>query len=150
LKEKGLKKNIKLWDGVCYVHEEYDPEMIEYMRLEHPSIKVLSHPECSPGVIHESDFTGSTTQMIDYVKNSDEETFFMLTECGLTSKLQVDVPHKKFVGACTQCKYMKDNNLANILGALKNPQPFQVINLSPSVIENAKRCIEAMFEWAEK
>jgi len=150
LEKKGITKTIKLWDGVCYVHEEYDPEMIEYLRLEHPSIKVLSHPECSPEVVHQSDFVGSTTQMVDYVKNSVEETFFMLTECGLTSKLQVELPHKKFVGACTQCKYMKDNNLENILSALKDPKPHQIINLSPSIIGSAKKCIDAMFEWAEK
>jgi len=150
LEKRGIRKDIKLWDGVCYVHEKYDPEMIEYLRLEYPSIKVLSHPECSPGVLHESDFVGSTTQMVNYVKNSEDESFFMLTECGLTSKLQVEVPHKNFVGACTQCKYMKDNNLENILSALKNPLPHQVVELDPMVLENAKSCIDAMFEWAEK
>ncbi len=149
LKRRGVDKNIVIYDGVCYVHETYDPEMIEYLRLEYPDLKVLSHPECSPGVLHESDYVGSTSQMLKYVQNSEAKNFFMLTECGLTSRLQVEARDKNFVGSCTQCKYMKANTLENILSCLKNPQPYQQIKIESQIQDRARQCIEAMFKWAK-
>ncbi len=45
MKQRGVDKEILLYDGTCYVHEQYDPELIEYLQLEYPGLKVLSHPE---------------------------------------------------------------------------------------------------------
>lgn len=147
MKRRGVDKTIRLWDGTCYVHEDYDPEMIEYLRLEHPGLKVLSHPECGSGVLKHSDYVGSTSQMINYVKNTSADAFFLLTECGLTSRLQLEVPEKKFVGSCTMCKYMKSNKLEDIRRVLENPDTDDVIVISDNVRENALRCIEKMFYY---
>ena len=68
LEKRGIDKQIKFWEGTCYVHEEYSPEMIEYIRLQYPDVKVLAHPECDESIIQESDFVGSTSQMINEVK----------------------------------------------------------------------------------
>ena len=45
---------------------------------------------------------------------------------------------------------MKTNSLKDILQALENPRPDQIIDLSPEVQQNALRCVERMFEYAEK
>ena len=148
LKEKGVSKEIKLWEGTCYVHEEYEPEMISYIRSQYPNVKVLAHPECSPEIIAESDFVGSTSQMVTEVKESDSPSYLMMTECGLTSRLQVEDPSKTFVGSCTLCKYMKANTLQDIILALENPQPYQQISIDDDVRERALACIDAMFKYA--
>ena len=147
--KRGIDKTILLYDGTCYVHEEYDPELIEYLRLEHPGLRVLSHPECSPSVAKLSDYVGSTSQMMNYVKRDAGETYFLLTECGLTSRLEVEVPHKKFVGACTQCRYMKSNTLKDILRVLKNPKSFDEILFPEDIRERALKSIKNMFFYVE-
>lgn len=149
LKAKGIEKNIEYWDGTCYVHEEYDPDMIHYLRSKNQGIKVLSHPECSPGVLADSDFVGSTSQMINYVKGHVDQTFFMLTECGLSARLQLEIPNVKFIGSCTMCRYMKSNTLQDIIRVLENPDQDDIITLSDEVITQAKACITAMFTYVE-
>ena len=150
MKRRGVEKDIKLWEGTCYVHEEYDPEMIDYIRKEHQNLKVLAHPECSPGVLNHSDFVGSTAQLLNYMKGSDAEKFLMLTECGLTSRLQVEMPEVKFVGSCSMCKYMKANTLDDILRVLKEPKPTDYVHIDEEVRVKAQDCIDKMFEYAEK
>lgn len=148
LKQKGSPKTLLWWEGACYVHETYDPDMIAYMRLQHPGLKVVSHPECDEAVVEVSDYVGSTSQMINYVNNTQADSFFLLTECGLSSRLQLESPQKAFVGACTMCKYMKSNTLADIVRVLENPDPEDKITLSQEVAIKAQRCIDAMFVYA--
>jgi quinolinate synthase len=150
LKDKGVEKNIDWYDGTCYVHEEYAPTAIDFVRIINPGVDVLVHPECHPEVVRKADYVGSTTNMLDHVRTSSCDTFFLLTECGLTGILQSEYPDKRFVGSCTLCKYMKANSLQNVLQALENPRPDQVIELSPEVQQNALRCVERMFEYTEK
>ncbi len=151
MRSRGVQKDIQLYNGTCYVHEQYDPEMLDYIRVQGDGkTQILAHPECSPEIIKEADYVGSTTQMIKYVEETDYPSYFVLTECGLIERLQLDVPHKKFVGSCTQCKYMKSNTLKNILQVLKNPLPHQVIEVGATIREQAKKCIDHMFEYTNK
>lgn len=147
-KEKGINKTIRLWDGTCYVHETYEPDMIHYLREEYPGLKVVSHPECSPAIVDVSDYVGSTSQMIRYVKETDAEAYFLLTECGLAGRLQSEISGKVFVGSCTMCRYMKANSLEDILRVLKSPDPEDKIELSSSDRVGALKCIDAMFAYA--
>jgi quinolinate synthase len=57
---------------------------------------------------------------------------------------------KKFVGTCTMCKYMKSNTLADIKRVLTAPDPNDLISIPPDTLSAAKRCIDAMFTYAEK
>jgi quinolinate synthase len=150
LKEKGIKKDIKLWDGTCYVHEEYDPEMIDYIRSQHDGVKVLTHPECDETVLEKSDFVGSTSQMVNFVKETQAPSFFMLTECGLTARMQAEDPDKQFVGSCTMCKYMKSNTLDDIERVLTQPDTQDIIHIDDETRDRAVKCIDAMFHYASK
>jgi quinolinate synthase len=150
MERRGVHKDIQVYDGTCYVHEEYDPEMVRFLRLKFPGVKVLSHPECNPGIIKVSDYVGSTSQMLDYVEKSKDSRFAMLTECGLSSRLQVEFPEKQIVGSCTMCKYMKSNSLEGILRVLLKPRPEDEVTLDEDVRVRALRCIDAMFEYVER
>jgi quinolinate synthase len=150
LRDRGIKKNISWYDGTCYVHEEYAPEAIDFVRNGNPGVDVLVHPECQPAVVQKADYVGSTTNMLNHVRESSADTFFLLTECGLTGILQSEFPEKRFVGSCTMCKYMKTNSLQDVLQALENPRPDQIIELSPEVQRSALSCVERMFEYTEK
>ncbi len=150
LKEKGVEKEIRIYDGTCYVHEEYQPENVDTVRKRFPGVEVLVHPECSPGVVGKADYVGSTSGMLDRVRQSDGDSFFLLTECGLTGILQSEYPEKQFVGTCTMCRYMKANSLQHILRVLENPQPADVVEFPEDVRLKAQRCIDRMFEYAAR
>jgi len=148
LRAKGMRKNVELYEGTCYVHEEYRPESVDNVRSNYPGVEVLVHPECAPAVAGKADYVGSTTGMLDHVRQSRAESFFLLTECGLTGILQSEFPTRKFVGTCTLCQYMKSNSLEDIVQVLENPRPEQIIELSPGVLEGARRCVDRMFHYA--
>ena len=149
LKAKGVKKNIKLWEGTCYVHEEYQPENIDQVRKNFNGIEVLVHPECSSAVVNKADYIGSTSQMLNHVRKSDRDSFFLLTECGLTGVLQSEFPQKTFAGGCTMCKYMKSNSLEDILNVLENPSPQNIIKIDLDTQKRALQCVNRMFEYAD-
>ena len=146
---RGVVKDIKVFEGTCYVHEQYDPEMIRFMRVKFPKLEVVTHPECSPEVVRASDYVGSTSQMIKHVAQSKEKDFLVLTECGLISRLQTEHPEKNFVGSCTMCRYMKSNTLEDILRVLIKPRPEDRVVIEESVRKRALACIEAMFRYTE-
>jgi len=147
---RGIKKDIQYFGGTCYVHEEYDTEQIFKIRTEYPDVKVVSHPECTPEICAESDFVGSTTQMLNYMRETEAKEFLMLTECGLSSRLQVEFPDKKLVGSCVLCRYMKSNTLEDIQRVLKNPTPRDHVVIDEEVRVKAVKCIEAMFHYNKK
>ncbi|MBI3602220.1 MAG: quinolinate synthase NadA [Candidatus Omnitrophica bacterium] len=144
-KRRGLNKDIQYYNGVCYVHEEYTIEDILKIRLEYPDAKIVSHPECNSTVVDNSDFVGSTEQMLKFIRGTKAQEFLMLTECGLSSRLQAEFPDKKLVGSCTMCKYMKSNTLENILRVLKNPTDADRVVLGEGIRLRALKSIEAMF-----
>ena len=150
MKRRGIKKDIKYFNGTCYVHEEYGDEQVQRIRLEYPGVKVVSHPECNPQVVKNSDFVGSTSQMLDYMMDSPAQDFLMLTECGLSSRLQVELPQKRLVGSCTLCKYMKSNSLENILRVLKNPTARDRVNINSEIQAKALKTLEAMFHYNKR
>ncbi|MBI5415354.1 MAG: quinolinate synthase NadA [Candidatus Omnitrophica bacterium] len=150
MRARGVRKDIRYSDGTCYVHEEYSEEQIFRIRTEYPNVKVVSHPECTPAVVAHSDFVGSTAQMLGYMQETESREFLMLTECGLSSRLQKEFPDKRLVGTCTLCRYMKSNTLEDILRVMKNPAPQDRVVLDETVRRRAAKCIEAMFHYTRQ
>ena len=149
MKKRGVKKEIVLHSGACYVHKTYDPELIQFFRSQNPGLKVICHPECEPEVALLSDFVGSTGQMVPYIRDLPAGTpVLLLTECGLVARMQYEYPDKRFIGSCSMCKYMKSNSLENILEALRHPEKAPKVELSENVRVAAKKCIDAMFHYA--
>lgn len=148
MERQGIKKDIKFYSGTCYVHEDYGMDDILKVKLEYPDAKIVSHPECNSAIIDNSDFVGSTEQMLKYMKDTTSRQFLMLTECGLSARLQSEFPDKQLVGSCTMCKFMKSNTLQDILRALKDPLPKDRVILDESIRLRALKTIEAMFRYA--
>ncbi len=149
MERRGVKKDICFFTGSCYVHEEYNIEDILKIRLEYPNAKIVSHPECNSSVVDNSDFVGSTEQMLHFMRETESKEFLMLTECGLSSRLQSEFPDKKLVGSCAMCKYMKSNILDDILRVLKNPLPKDRVVFDEHVRLRALKSIEAMFTYTK-
>jgi quinolinate synthase len=138
-------KRIIGWDAECIVHDQFTQEQVQQLREDYQNIQVLAHSECDPSVAAEADLVGSTGDMIRYVKSSSTQNFALITECGLTERLQIECPEKKFVGTCILCPYMKTNTLENTLQVLKSPHRNQIIDISQDIQFRAQRSLERMF-----
>ena len=132
------------WKGTCEVHEQFNDQEINEIRKNNPGIKVIAHPECPPDVINASDFTGSTSGMIKYVKENQPEKVMMVTECSMSDNVQVDNPNVKFIKPCNLCPHMKRITLPKILDCLKNET--NEILMSKETIERARKSVERMTE----
>ena len=132
------------WKGTCEVHEQFNDEEINEIRKNNPGIKVIAHPECPPDVIKASDFTGSTSGMIKYVKDNQPEKVMMVTECSMSDNVQVDNPNVKFIRPCNLCPHMKKITLPKILDCLENET--NEILMNKETIEKAKKSVLRMAE----
>jgi len=132
------------WKGTCEVHEQFNDEEINEIRINNPGIKIIAHPECPPDVINASDFTGSTSGMIKYVKDNQPEKVMMVTECSMSDNVQIDNPNVKFIRPCNLCPHMKKITLPKILDCLENEK--NEIIMDNETIEKARKSVERMAE----
>ena len=140
----NTKKRVISWDGNCYVHHQITPEEVNRVKNSIPGIKVLAHPECRKDVLALADAVLSTSAMVDYARSSDAEKFLVVTECGLSDRLLMEIPDKRFYKACKLCRFMKMITLEGTLDSLIHLR--YEITLSDEVREGAKRALERMLE----
>lgn len=115
------EKNIILNDGCCPIHADVTADSVKALAECHKNAQILCHPECEPEVVAMSHFSGSTAEIIDFAKASDNKEFIVCTEEGVGFKLRSDNPTKDFYfpTPCPVCKDMKLNTLENILKVLE-------------------------------
>ena len=130
------------WKGICIVHDQFDENEIINIRKNNPGIKIIAHPECPPEVIKASDFAGSTSGMINYVKDNQPKKVMMVTECSMSDNIQVDNPNVEFIRPCNLCPHMKRITLPKILDCLRN-ETNEII-MSRDTIEKARKSVERM------
>jgi len=141
---KNTKVKIISWKGTCIVHEQFTSKEIEDIKNQNPGIKVIAHPECPPDVIAASDFAGSTSGMIKYVKDKQPKKVMLVTECSMSDNVEADNPNVSFIKPCNLCPYMKKIDLEKILNCLENGT--NEIILDSKTIEAARNSVIRMTE----
>lgn len=139
-------KTVHLWTGKCVVHETFTPETVQEVRAAYPGVKILAHTECSPSVIQHVDMAGSTSDMMKYVQENNDDTVMLITECGITDRVRTEFPDKTVVGTCSLCPYMKEIQIKDILTALKSPTPEQIISIPEDIATRARATLDRMYE----
>jgi quinolinate synthase len=136
--------NVKIiaWKGACEVHERFTGDELKRYRADDPSIHIIAHPECPPDVIAESDFTGSTAGMVDWVRKNHPKRVVLVTECSMADNVSAELPDIEFVRPCNLCPHMKRITLPKILDSLLTMQEEVVVD--PAVAEKARRSVERM------
>jgi len=130
------------WKGICIVHDQFNEKEINDIRVKNPGIKIIAHPECPPEVIKASDFAGSTSGMINYVRDNQPKKVMMVTECSMSDNIQVENPNVEFVRPCNLCPHMKKITLPKILDCLKN-ETGEII-MDQETINKARLSVEKM------
>lgn len=108
------------WHGRCEVHARFSAQDVREMREANPGVVVLAHPECPPDVVAESDFTGSTKAMSDYVGDHKPGKVILLTECSMSDNVAMANPGVDFVRPCNLCPHMKRITLENTYECLRD------------------------------
>ena len=89
-----------------------------------------------------SDFAGSTSGMIDYVKKNQPKKVMMVTECSMSDNIQVENPNVEFIRPCNMCPHMKKITLPKILDCLEN-ETGEII-MDKETINKARLSVEKM------
>lgn len=147
------RENILVWDGACHVHEDFSVEKLAKLKSEHPTAKVLAHPECKQVVLMMADHIGSTAELLKFSQADPSDTYIVVTESGILHQMQKASPQKRFIPAppmdstcgCNDCSFMKLNTLAKIEKALETMQPQ--IEIDEQMRQQAEKSIRRMLTF---
>ena len=148
-----------IWPGSCVVHDEFKAQALAAMKQEHPDAAVLVHPESPADVIALADAVGSTSQLIQAVKNLPHSKFIVATDSGIFYKMQQAAPNKTLLEAptmgkgatcqsCAHCPWMAMNSLQNVAHVLETGA--NEVHIPEDIRRKALRATERMIEFAKK
>ena len=142
--DKVPEKTFHLWPGYCITHYQVTPAEVERVKTLYPDVPVLVHPECRPEVTGMADFVGSTSQIINFVRNSAEPKFIIGTEMGIIHGLKKENPGKTFflLSPGLVCPNMKQTTVEKVFHALKTLSP--VVSVTPAIRIKAKKALDRM------
>ncbi len=130
-------RDMVLWDGACLVHESFSIDKILDLHKQYPNAHFIAHPESEEHILKVAEYVGSTTGLLNYVKQSEGKTFIVATESGILHQMQRDNPDKTLIAApmledstcaCNECPYMKMNTMEKLYLCMKNESPAIEIN----------------------
>jgi quinolinate synthase len=148
-----------LWGGVCVVHDEYRSKELQQMMEQYPDAMVLVHPESPRSVIQLADVVGSTTALINAVKQSDAKRFIVATDRGIFYKMRSVAGDKELFEAptagkgascvsCGHCPWMAINTLHKLRDVLKTGG--KSIEIDSKIIKKALIPIQRMLDFANQ
>ena len=144
-------RDMVLWEGSCIVHEAFSLEKLIDLYKKHPNATIIAHPESETHILKVAHYVGSTSGMLNHVKNSPNDTFIVATEAGILHQMQLDNPTKILIPApskedntcaCSECAFMKVNTLEKLYQCLQDESPE--VHLDNEIIEKALLPIQRM------
>ena len=155
---KVTGREMLLWNGACHVHEKFSVEALIRLKKDHPTAKVLAHPECKGSLLALADVIGSTQALLNYTIQSSEKEFIVATEAGILFEMKKACPDKTFIPlppdqiegvgcSCNECNYMRMSSLQKLYDVLLNET--NEIFVAPEIAEKALGCIDRMLEMSK-
>jgi quinolinate synthase len=146
------RARIILWKGYCSVHTRFSVAQIEHLRAEHPSVRVIVHPECTWEVVQAADESGSTEHIIDRVSSSPEGSIWAVgTEIHLVSRLaraqhpaRTVLPLDRFGCLCSTMFRVSPNHLLWVLEGLVQGKVHNRIQVPDAQKAPARLALERM------
>ncbi|UZP68419.1 quinolinate synthase NadA [Desulfovibrio mangrovi] len=115
-----------LWPGLCAIHARFNLRQIQTARETHAGIRVVVHPECSPEVVAAADAAGSTSFIINYVKQAEEGAAIAIgTEINLVERLAKEYAGRKTIvplleSSCSHMASVTEDKLSITLQEVQN------------------------------
>ena len=141
--------------GNCPRHNLFTKQDVLNARKDHPNASLIVHPEAPPEVQHLADYIGSTSGMINYVNEHENDSGYIIgTEVGLMEHLIWKNPLKNFfpLNPKSLCENMKKITLEKIYSTLKSigtPEEAQYQVIVPSdIAQKALLSIDKMIDYS--
>ena len=153
---KQTGRDMLLWDGSCIVHEAFCIDKLLDLYQKNPGAVIIAHPESEEHILKTAKYIGSTSGMINYVKEHPNEKFIVATEAGILHEMLKEVPGANLIPApatedntcaCSECAYMKVNTLQKLYDCLLYETPE--ICVPENIRKKALIPIERMLELSK-
>ncbi len=150
---KAGQARVFLWEGFCIVHRVMGPRDIERLRREHTGIKVVVHPECTPGTYNLADYAGSTSFIRNIVGGSEPGSKWAIgTEWNFVDRIRAANPDKLVVPLkeerCKEMAKTTPRKLLHILQGLTEGKLLNRVVVDPDVAREARIALKRMLELA--
>lgn len=142
---------VVLWKGHCSVHGTFTPAHVALARAKNPDVKLLVHPECRYEVVTQADEVGSTSYIIEAVRNAEPGTAWAIgTELNLVGRLAQEHPEQDIMflndNVCF-CATMNRIDLPHLVWTLEELVQGRVVNeirVDPDTRHWAKVALDRM------
>ncbi len=151
------RKNMKIWQGQCHVHEGISGEVLVEKLAADPEADVLVHPECAcatpaleliaDGKVEQDRVRIlSTGGMVTQAGRVDAPRVLVATENGLLHQLRKDRPDVQFLPVVDTavCGYMKMITTAKLLNCLRTGR--DEVTVPEQIADRARKSVERMVE----
>ncbi|MBX3016260.1 MAG: quinolinate synthase NadA [Bdellovibrionaceae bacterium] len=151
---RELKRDMILWPGACEVHVLFSARRLNELIEKHPDAIVIAHPECDENILAHSQVVGSTSRLLEEVKNNPAKKFIIATETGIFHQMRKLRPDAELIQApvedescqCNDCPYMKLNTLQKIKRSLETLSPK--VEVSEKLRQAAQISLDRMMDLA--
>ena len=155
--EELQRARVILWKGHCSVHGRFSGSVVDELRLKHPGINILVHPECTHEVVLKADLVGSTEFIIKTIEAAPAGSVWAIgTELNLVKRLADAHTDKTIVfldrNVC-YCSTMNRIDLPHFVWALENLVAGNVVNqisVDPETEKDALVALQRMLDLPGK
>lgn len=152
-KEQIQKAKVILWYGYCSVHQGFSAQQVKNIKESEPDRTVIVHPECSFEVVQASDLAGSTSYIINQIKQAPKGSKFAVgTEINLVNRLAQQYPElsiqslSPYQCLCTTMYRVRPRWLLEAFRSIKRNQPVNIIQVDDQTQKYAMMALDRMLE----
>ena len=147
--EGWQERDVICFDGICSVHQLFEPQDVHFFKEKYPDIEVVAHPEAKPEVCELCDFVGSTSQLLSYVESLDHDKKVAVgTEFNFVNRLKH--PNVYVLSSSKpECPSMNETSLEGLhrlLVAIDKNEAYNEIKVEEKTAKNTKLCLDRMLE----
>ncbi|MDP7319114.1 MAG: quinolinate synthase NadA [Bacteriovoracaceae bacterium] len=150
-KEEIAKAKVILWYGYCSVHQGFNINQVNQIKQQEPDRTVIVHPECNYEVFKASHMAGSTSYIINTIKEAPAGSKWAIgTEINLVNRLAADFPHLDITSLspyqclCTTMYRVRPRWLLESLRSIQRGKAINIIKVDASIKENALKALDRM------
>ncbi|CAH2215308.1 quinolinate synthase NadA [Tepidibacter aestuarii] len=148
ISKKVKNKNIMSWTAYCNIHDKVTKQEVINMKEKHPNVPIIVHTQCREDVIKLADYAGSTSQIIEYVKNLKDKKVIIGTETGILHVLRRLNKDKKFdlLSPSLICMDMKKTSLDDVYRCMTD-DTGEIIKIDEDIRLKALNSIDNMMKY---
>lgn len=152
--------DMPLWSAVCEVHDKFNEAALnEAFEATLTEKHLIAHPESPLPVLQRADYVGSTSGMLNWVKQfsgADDAVIFVATEDGILYNMRLARPDLDLRQApiyagcqCNSCPYMKMNTIEAVKRAQRG-EGTKIDYLTKEQMDAARLPIERMLDFSQR